>query len=315
MIEINKKNQIKNFSLSKFKFTFIITLLITLLNINFLNCELSANETQIDIFAKNTDNQLEVSTEAQNKEKEQAEASREISDRENIPGNNWDSAWQYSEKPFFSKEILEKYAEYTILDELESSKVCNYEKYIGNYLEEFVKEKIYNNFKKENDEHCVPDSKTLVAIMENGWMGLTEYIIREIYLPKNIDPSIVVIGYINSSQSKLKSLTQVLNEFSKSKKLQIKYSYENHDDYIKMNIVFPDAGYVPENISMFCYKDSFKVSSVVKSRNKIFKLDENKKFFDEIAGNCQFSFNSFTNSIEITFDKARKLKKWEKLFL
>jgi len=232
-------------------------------------------------------------------------------------GNNYDSEWDFSEKPYFPPEILEKFAEYTQLDELENSQICNYEKFIANYKEDFVKEKIVQNFKNAYSEkkNCVPDNKSLVAILENGWVNLSEFLIKEIYLPKNIDPSNIVIGYINSSQSKLKSISEKIKDSSKSKKLNVKFSFENFDESIKMNIIFPDASYVPEYTSIFCYKDSFKVNAIVKSRNNSFKLNESKKFFAEIVGNCQYIFNSFSNSIEITFEKAKKLKKWEKLFI
>jgi hypothetical protein len=286
------------------KITLMILLLINQININI--CITNNTEDQAQ-------NSLSKNSTTDKGKRELTEA--EEFDRKNTPGNNWGAEWEFTEKPYFPKEILEKYAEYTILDDLDSSKVCNYEKYVSSLKEDLVKEKIISNFKKGEQVNCVPDSKSLIAILENGWIDLTEYLIKEIYLPQNIDPSIVVIGYINSSQSKLKSLSQVLKDFSQSKKLQVKFTYDNFDEYIKMYIVFPDASYTPESISIFCYKDSFKITSIVKSRNKIFKLNENKKFFDEIIGNCQFTFNSFNNSIEITFDKAKKLKKWEKLFV
>lgn len=237
-----------------------------------------------------------------------------ISEKENYKDNNWDAEWSYDEKPYFSEEILAKYAEYTQLEDLDKKQTCNYEMHCKNYDEERTKSAIKNHLKNSDKNFCVPDSKSLTAILENGWKNLSEYLIKEVYLPKNIDPSIVVHGYINSSHSKLKTISQVLKDFRNSKNLKIKFIFENYENSIKANMVFPDASYTPEYLSIFCFKDSLKINGIIKSRNRVFKIEENKRLYDEIEGSCKHVFNSFTNSVEINFDKLKKLKKWERLF-
>lgn len=212
---------------------------------------------------------------------------------------------------YFSPDILEKYAEYVLLEEYTNT--CNYEKFIDYADESSLKEKIVFNLSEKN-KNCVPDSKSLIAMLENGWKELIEFLIKEVYFPKMVDASQTIMSYINKSQSKLRSLVQFLKEYSKSNNLLPEYNYENFDDRIKFTIAFPDASYVPEYISIFCYKDSFKINSIVKSKNKLFRLNESKSFFDKVTGECEHTFNSFNNQIEISVKKLNKLKKWDKLF-
>lgn len=212
---------------------------------------------------------------------------------------------------YFSKEILEKFSEYTPLEEYKQ--VCNYESLITSSDEETIKDKMVQNT-SANTKNCVPDGKSLAAVLENGWNNLAEFIIKDIYFPKLIDPSQTIITFSNKNESKLKSLVQFVNLFSNSANLSPKYNHENFDDKIKFNIVLPDASYVPEYISIFCYKDSFKINSVFKSRNKIFRIYESKQFYDSISGDCEYNFNSFNNQIELSLKKLNKMKKWDKLF-
>lgn len=212
---------------------------------------------------------------------------------------------------YFPKDILEKYAEYTPLEEYKL--VCNYENVIVSNSEESIREKIIQNLSQEK-KNCVPDGKSLSAILENGWNNLAEFIIKEIYLPKLVDPTQTIMTFTSKSESKLKSLVQFINLLSNSIEITPKYNYENFDDKIKFNIVLPDASYVPEYISIFCYKDSFKINSVFKSRNKVYRINEQKQFYDFVSGECEYNFNSFNNQIELSFKKLNKMKKWDKLF-
>lgn len=212
---------------------------------------------------------------------------------------------------YFPKEILEKYSEYTPLEEYKQ--VCNYENILLSFDEELMKEKIIQNT-SANSKNCVPDAKSLAAILENGWNKLAEFIIKDVYFPKLIDPSQSIITFSGKSESKLKSLVQFVNLFSNSANLVPKFNHENFDDKIKFNIVLPDASYSPEYISVFCYKDSFKINAVFKSRNKTYRLSESKQFYDFILGDCEHNFNSFNNQIEFSLKKLNKMKKWEKLF-
>lgn len=216
---------------------------------------------------------------------------------------------QDTEENYFSEEIKEKYGEYTLLED--HDKTCNYENLINSSNEENIKNKITENSISKN---CVPDIKSFVSILENGWKELAEYLVTEIYLQKMVDPSQTILSYTNKSDTKLKYLVQFVNEFSKSTKLIPKYTYENFDDKIKFNVVLPDASYNPEYVSVFCYKDSFKINSILKTKNKIFRIYESKQFYDQIVGDCEYTFNSFSNQLELSFNKLNKMKKWEKLF-
>jgi len=212
---------------------------------------------------------------------------------------------------YFSSEILEKFAEYTPVEEYKQ--VCNYESMIITSDEETIKNKIISN-SAPNTKNCVPDSKSFIAILENGWSNLSEFIIKDIYFPKLVDPSQIVISFINKSDSKLKSLVHYVNEYSESTDISPKFNFENFDDKITFNIVLPDGSYILEYISIFCYKDAFKINSVFKSKNKLFRINLSKQFYDLISGDCDYTFNSFNNQIEFSFKKMNKMKKWDKLF-
>jgi hypothetical protein len=207
---------------------------------------------------------------------------------------------------YFPKDILEKYAEYIPLEEYQQ--VCNYENNIVSSAEETIKEKIIQNI-SQNTKNCVPDGKSLVAILENGWNNLAEFIIKDIYFPKLIDPSQLILTFSSKSELKLKSLVQFINMFSNSATLSPKYTYENFDDKIKFNIVLPDASYIPDYISIFCYKDSFKINSIFKYRSKVYRINESKQFYDSISGECEYNFNSFNNQIELSFKKLNIMNK------
>jgi len=212
---------------------------------------------------------------------------------------------------YFSREILDKYDEYTLLEEYE--KVCNYDNLILLSNEETVKQKIVLN-NEAKTKNCVPDNKSFLSVLENGWFELANFIIKDIFFPKLVDPSQILLSYTNKNESKIKVFLQFMNNYGKTSNIDVKYLFENFDEKINFSVVLPDASYSPESISIFCYKDLFKINSVFKSKGKLFRINVSKKLYDHVTGKCEHTFNSFSNQIEVKFDKLNKMKKWERLF-
>lgn len=210
-----------------------------------------------------------------------------------------------STDPFFPKEVLDNYAEYMSLDEVKTN-LCNLENQMENYDEaSFLRKiKILN---------CIPNPKTLATILDAGWYNVTEYLIKEVYLPNYIDPVSIVYTYAHKTESKLKSMLHLL-ENAKYESLPLVYTFENFDNTIKFKIKLPDASFVSEYISILCYKDMFKLNATFKSRHKLYKLKDTKRFFDLVQGECEYTYNNFENVVQLSFTKVNKFKKWDRLF-
>lgn len=208
---------------------------------------------------------------------------------------------------YFLDEILEKYAEYETLEEIPSYKTCNYETQIHDYKQEYVLDKI----KLAN---CIPDSKTFSLSLEIGYHELAKYLVKELYLPKFIDPTQTLYSYINQNEGKLNSIKTFVESLQMATKLNLDYTFENFDNSIKFYITLPDPTYVLEYFTVFCYKDMFCINAIFKHKNKVFKINDNKLLYDLIEAECENTYNYFEYRFEISFNKVSKFKKWEKLF-
>jgi hypothetical protein len=205
---------------------------------------------------------------------------------------------------YLPKELFENYLEYTSLEEY-TNNTCNLESFIEN-------NPMLSVLKKIEENKCIPDYKSLAAILENGWTEIAENLIKNIYLSKNIDPTQTLYTYINKNDAKIKHLQQLESEEEIYEKLKITYEFENFDNSIKVKIKIPD--YILDHYSLFCYKDMFKLHAVFRDRSKHFKVEESRQFFDFIDGECEHSYDSFSTIINISFNKVNKYKKWRELF-
>ena len=204
------------------------------------------------------------------------------------------------------EEVYLKYSEYQILEDY--NKTCAYEHIFDSFNEKKLEEMI----RKDN---CIPNIKTLQSILEAGWLNLAEYLVSEVYLPKQIDPTNAIYSYLKKYESQAGKLKYLLNDSSlKYDNLLAAFSYENFQNSIKITIPLPDASFVVEYLSVYCYKDMFKIRGIFKAKHKIFKMNESKKLYDMTEAECEYNYNSFNHKIEITFDKLNKIKVWNTLF-
>lgn len=203
-------------------------------------------------------------------------------------------------------EILEHYAHYKALEEY-MGETCNYESIIEDYSEIKLKEKI-------GRERCIPNWKTLAKILELGWTELGKYLVTEVYLPKLIDPTRTIYTYIKKYETGTRKLNYLLGDLSKYENIQLNYKYENFDDNVKVTVQLPDASYIVEYLSIYCYKDLLKIHGIFRTRNKLVRIKDSKTLFDAIDNECEYNYNSFDHQIEINLNKVNKLKKWTKLF-
>lgn len=211
-----------------------------------------------------------------------------------------------STSDYLPTELLETYQEYTALEDY-TNNTCN----IENFIEGNPKPAV---IKRIQEIKCVPDFKSFAAILENGWTDVAEIMIQNIYLNKKIDPTHTLYTHINKNEAKIKYLQQLDSELETYEKLRVSYEFENYDNDIKFKIKIPDQSYVLEHYSIFCYKDMFKLHAVFRSRNKFYKLEESKQFFDIVDGDCEHSYDSFSGIMNISFNKVNKYKKWVELF-
>jgi hypothetical protein len=203
------------------------------------------------------------------------------------------------------KEILEEYSEYQNLEDYNNT--CTYENYIDNYNEKTLSESI-------RAKNCIPNYKTFQLILDAGWFNLTEHLVKNIYLPQLIDPSHTMYTYLKKFESQSGKLKHLLADTTKYEKLPINYAYENFENSIKISIPLPDPSFNVEYLSVYCYKDLFKINAIFKARNKFVKFSDSKKLFDFIDGDCESNYNNYNQKLEITFNKVSKLKKWTTLF-
>ena len=214
---------------------------------------------------------------------------------------------QNKNETYFPPEILKEYAEYETLEELDNTKTCNYENMIDQYNENYVITKI-------KQKNCIPDAKTLNMVLETGWEELAQYLVKEVYLAQHIDPTSTIYTFIRNNESKMKTIKNLISDYTKFDKIPINYKFENLDNSVKLLIKLPDPTYAPEYFSIFCQKDLFKLHAIFKSRNKIIRMVDSKTLYDHMEGECQYNFNYFEHQIEVSFNKLSKLKVWDRLF-
>jgi hypothetical protein len=205
---------------------------------------------------------------------------------------------------YLPDELLDTYHEYSILEDYNNT--CNIETYIESNPVEKIKQKI-------KDSKCIPDYKSFISILENGWLDLGKELVVNHYLPNSIDPTIPLYSYINKQEGKVKYLDNI-NKEHKFEKLNLNYEFESNDNSVSFRAKLPDHGYVLEYYSVFCYKDMFKLNAVFKTRNKMYKFSDSRTFYDGIDGDCEHNFNHFTHQVEVKFNKLNKFKRWESLF-
>lgn len=203
------------------------------------------------------------------------------------------------------EEIYENFQEYDLLEEY--NKTCSFENVFDSFTEQKLKERIIR-------ENCIPNFKTFQNILENGWVKLYEYLVQHVYLPKLIDPTSAVYTYLKKYETQSGRFKYFLNDTSSYEEIQTNYQYENFDNKIQVTIPLPDASFVLEQLSLYCYKDLLKIKGIFKARHKLYKISESKYLFDMVDGDCEYNYNSFNHKIEISFNKMNKLKKWTSLF-
>jgi hypothetical protein len=213
-----------------------------------------------------------------------------------------------SEEAYLPDEILENYSEYVQLEDFQNT--CSIEKQIAEYGEEKLKEYILN-------QKCIPDLKSFNLILEEGWQELINFIVQDIYLPNLIDPSQPLYVYFNKNLSNIKVFNNLIVDFNSMKNMSVVYSHEvKSDDTIQIKAKIANHNYVPLYTNVFCYKDMLIVTAVFKNKqNQLFRLYDVKHLYDTMSSKeCNFSYNYFNFSFEITFQKENKFKVWEKLF-
>jgi hypothetical protein len=203
------------------------------------------------------------------------------------------------------QEITKIYGEHQSLEEYNNT--CAYE----HLFESFSEKKLNDTIRREN---CVPNFKTLQLILEAGWFNLVEHLVQNVYLPKLIDPTHIIYTFLKKFETQTNKLKHLLPDSSKYETLPASYSFDNFDNSIKITLPLPDASFVVEYLTVYCYKDLLKISAIFKARHKYYKFNDSKKLFDLVGGECEHNYNSFNHKLEITFDKLNKLKKWTSLF-
>lgn len=221
----------------------------------------------------------------------------------NIPLNNTNVNKSAS---YIDEEILKHYAYYTTLEEYQND-TCYLEPQIEAYTEDVITKRI-------KDSGCIPDSKSLSAILELGWEKLAEYLVKDVYLANMIDPSSIMYSYLYKNEGKIKYLRNLIVDVTKMDKLDLTYSFENYDNVVKFYGKLPDASYSVEYFSVFCYKDMLQIHAIFKARNKIYRLKDSRTLYDEMENECEYNYNSFDAQFEFSLNKVKQMKKWEKLF-
>ena len=218
--------------------------------------------------------------------------------------HNVEDSKKNSLESFFPKEILDKFDEYVSLEDYD--KACNLENMIKTNNENIVRTKLLNS-------DCIPNSKTLNAVLENGWFEIARDLVKEVYLKMKIDPTSALYNFYNKEEGKFNKLKTLISDV-KYETLKPQYDFINFDNSIKLLLKLPDASFIAEYVSVYCYKDMLKINAIFRSKNKFYKHTDKKILYDTIVNDCETNFNSFENNLEITIEKQNKLKKWEKIF-
>jgi hypothetical protein len=203
------------------------------------------------------------------------------------------------------EEILKTYANYQTLEDYNNT--CSYENIIEVVNEEELKAKILR-------ENCTPNAKTLSKILDAGWTNLCNYLVNQVYLPNLIDPTHIIYTYTQKYETQVNRFKYLIDDLSTYEKLPIDYKFENLDSNVKIGIKLPDPSFVIEYLSVYCYKDSLKINSIFRSRQRLVRIVDSKTLFDVVESECENNYNPYNNQLEINLVKINKIKKWHSLF-
>lgn len=208
----------------------------------------------------------------------------------------------YKDPDFFPKSITDEYASYTSLSSHEET--CDLLNVFITYPD-LIKEKV-------KETRCVPNTKTLLFLLDEGYADEVTYLIENVYLPNEVDPSEVVKSWI----SKIETLKKHVNQYKSSinyKPISHKYGFINKDDSVLLVIKLNEIDYVAEKIDVYCNRNLLVVNLIFQKKGEMYSIIEEKRLYDEVE-DCQSNFNSFTSEVEVTMKKKHKLKKWDTLF-
>jgi hypothetical protein len=108
-------------------------------------------------------------------------------------------------------------------------------------------------------DNCVPSQKTFIKILEAGWSELSGFIVKEIYLPKLIDPTHTLYTYIKKYETQVSKFKYLLDDITNYENYAANYKFENFDTYVKLFVKLPYPIFVVEYLSFYCYKDLLKI--------------------------------------------------------
>lgn len=208
----------------------------------------------------------------------------------------------YKDPDFFPKNITDEYASYTTLSNHEET--CDMLNVFITYPD-LIKQKV-------KETRCVPNVKTLQFLLDEGYIDEVSYLIENVYLPNEVDPSEIVKAWI----SKVEALKKNVNQYKDSinyKKISHKFGFINKDDSVLLVIKLNEADYVAEKIDVFCYRNLLIVNLIFQKKGEMYSIIEEKRLYDEVE-ECHSNYNSFTSEVEVTMKKKFKLKKWDNLF-
>eukprot|EP00340_Litonotus_pictus_P002873 CAMPEP_0170530392 /NCGR_PEP_ID=MMETSP0209-20121228/46762_1 /TAXON_ID=665100 ORGANISM="Litonotus pictus, Strain P1" /NCGR_SAMPLE_ID=MMETSP0209 /ASSEMBLY_ACC=CAM_ASM_000301 /LENGTH=84 /DNA_ID=CAMNT_0010823467 /DNA_START=476 /DNA_END=730 /DNA_ORIENTATION=- len=81
-----------------------------------------------------------------------------------------------------------------------------------------------------------------------------------------------------------------------------------------MIVKFSEEGLIPEKLNVNCHKDMLIYSFIFQKKGVYYAVKDKKIFFDEVQGECEYNFNSYSSEVEINFKKLNMFKVWERLF-
>ena len=204
---------------------------------------------------------------------------------------------------FFPKSIEEEYAHYTELKNIENG--CN----LMPSFENFPK-LIFNTIKEKK---CLLNSNSFTYLLNEGLIEEAKYVIENIYLPNDIDPSYEVKNWISKKEGRIRQINKMLSPDIGNSIVKSQYSFINYDNYVKFVIKLNDT-YLSEKLTVVCYKNMIIIKGTFFKNNQNYLLNERKRLFDEVEENCDFNYNQFNSELEVTMTKIYKLKKWDSLF-
>lgn len=209
----------------------------------------------------------------------------------------------YKDPNFFPKEIEEKYGFYVPLNELENT--CD----LVHQFENFPK----NCFATIKDKQCILNSQSFTYLLEEGLLEEAKYVIRELYLPNEVDPTYELRNWLSKKEARIKYVSSIINPPLHNKQITGKYSFLNYDNFVKF-VLKLDDNYLTDKLTVLCHKNMLIIRGNFFKSTKQFYLNERKKTYDEIDS-CDFNYNQFKSELEVTIKKVNKLKKWESLFI